>query len=42
MHRGWLDPSLPGGDAVYQFVRSTAPWQEVTTLETPLLAPRNP
>lgn len=29
MHRGWLDASIPGGQAVYDFVRRTAPWEEV-------------
>lgn len=29
MHRGWLDPNISGGQAVYDFVRGTAPWEEV-------------
>jgi putative N6-adenine-specific DNA methylase len=29
MRRGWLDPSAPGGAAVYDFVKGAAPWEDV-------------
>ena len=32
MRRGWLDPDVPGGESVYEFVRDAAPWSEVVPM----------
>ena len=32
MRRGWLDPAVPGGESVYEFVRDAAPWSEVVPM----------